>query len=187
MVYTVDMVYTVNIVYTISTVAMCTGGLRGTRLLYCYYTILVKNFNCFQHSELKFPVSDQFHWRGPWPQYINFSPTESNGNDWLVKNQNAVYGNGIIGQISSPKQFWKQKKRYLKWLREVFQKNKMETPLFYFATESHIRNGFYTWSQSKISLLSPLIIGSKLTFSGWSDLWLPYSALFRITSDSIEI
>ena len=36
-------------------------------------------------------------------------------------------------------------------------------------------NGFYTWSRSKISLLSPLIIGSKLTFSGWSDRWLPCS------------
>ena len=96
----------------------------------------MKNFNYFQHSELEFPVSDQFHWRGPWPQYINFSPTESNGNNWLVKKQNAIYGKGIIGQISSPKQFWKQKKRYLKWIREVFQKNKMETPLFYFATES---------------------------------------------------
>ena len=28
----------------------------------------------------------------------------------------------------------------------------------------HRWNGFYTWSQSKISLLSPLMIGSKLTF-----------------------
>ena len=71
-------------------------------VLYYLYTILVKNFNYFQHSELKFPVSDQFHWRGPWPQYINFSPSKSNGNDWLVKNQYAIYGIGIIGQMSSP-------------------------------------------------------------------------------------
>ena len=45
-----------------------------------------------------------------------------------------------------------------------------------------IWNGFYSWSQSKSSSLSPLIIGSKLTFSGWSVRWLPYSALFRVTS-----
>ena len=34
-------------------------------------------------------------------------------------------------------------------------------------------NGFYTWFQSKISLLSPLIIGSKLTFISSSGRWLP--------------
>ena len=43
-------------------------------------------------------------------------------------------------------------------------------PTFFFCNWIlHIWNGFYTWSHSKISLLSPLIIGSKLTFSGWSD------------------
>ena len=55
-------------------------------------------------------------------------------------------------------------------------------PFFSFATESYIWNGFYT---SKVSLLSPLIIGSKLSFSGWSDRCLPYSALFRVTSTTI--
>ena len=49
-----------------------------------------------------------------------------------------------------------------------------------------IWNGFYIWSQSKLSFISPLnIIGSKLTFSGWSDRCLPYSALFRVNSTSI--
>ena len=33
--------------------------------------------------------------------------------------------------------------------------------------------GFYTWSESKISLLSPFIIGSKLTFISSSGRWLP--------------
>ena len=43
------------------------------------------------------------------------------------------------------------------------------TPLFFFCNWLlHRWNGFYTWSQSNISLLSPLIISSKLTFSGWS-------------------
>ena len=42
----------------------------------------------------------------------------------------------------------------------------------------HMRNRFYTWSQSKISLLSPLINGSKSTFWGCSDRRLPYSAMF---------
>ena len=37
----------------------------------------------------------------------------------------------------------------------------------------HIWNVFYTRSQSKISLLSPLIIGSKLTFISRSGRWLP--------------
>ena len=32
-----------------------------------------------------------------------------------------------------------------------------------------------------MSLLSALIMGLKLTFSGSSDRWLPYSALFRVT------
>ena len=48
-----------------------------------------------------------------------------------------------------------------------------------------IWNGFYIWSQSKLSFLSPFIIGSKLTFSRWSDRCLPYSALFRVNSTSI--
>ena len=43
------------------------------------------------------------------------------------------------------------------------------TPLFFFCTWIlHIWNGFYT---SKISLLSPLIIGSKLTFISNSGAW----------------
>ena len=37
----------------------------------------------------------------------------------------------------------------------------------------HRWDGFYTWSQSKILLLSPLIIGSKLTFISSSGRWLP--------------
>ena len=40
----------------------------------------------------------------------------------------------------------------------------------------HISNGFYTCSQSKISLLRPLMIGLKLTFTGCSGRWLPYMA-----------
>ena len=45
------------------------------------------------------------------------------------------------------------------------------TPLFFFCNWIlHIWNGFYT---SKISLLSPLIIGSKLTFISGSGRWLP--------------
>ena len=45
------------------------------------------------------------------------------------------------------------------------------TPLFFFCNWIlHIWNGFYT---SKISLLSPLIIGSKLTFISSSGRWLP--------------
>ena len=45
------------------------------------------------------------------------------------------------------------------------------TPLFFFCNWIlHIWNGFYT---SKISLLSPLIIGSKLTFISISVRWLP--------------
>ena len=40
----------------------------------------------------------------------------------------------------------------------------------------HIWNGFFTWSQSKISRLSPLKIGSKLTFSGCCDRRLPYNS-----------
>ena len=62
-----------------------------------------------------------------------------------------------------------------------------QTPHFSFAIESYIyETDFYTWCQSKLSLLSPLIIGSKLTFSGWSDCWLPYSALknLNVTRDS---
>ena len=34
---------------------------------------------------------------------------------------------------------------------------------------------------------TPLIIGSKLTFLGWSDRWLPYSALLKVTSTTIYI
>ena len=45
------------------------------------------------------------------------------------------------------------------------------TPLFFFCNWIlHIWNGFYT---SKISLLSPLMIGSKLTFISRSGRWLP--------------
>ena len=45
------------------------------------------------------------------------------------------------------------------------------TPLFFFCNWIlHIWNRFYT---SKISLLSPLIIGSKLTFISSSGHWLP--------------
>ena len=45
------------------------------------------------------------------------------------------------------------------------------TPLFFFCNWIlHIWNGFYT---SKISLLGPLIIGSKLTFISSSGRWLP--------------
>merc|ERR1711952_170193 len=40
-------------------------------------------------------------------------------------------------------------------------------------------------SQSKISLLSPFIIGSKLTFTGCCDCRLPYSAMFIVTSTTI--
>ena len=54
-------------------------------------------------------------------------------------------------------------------------------------TLSYIWNGFYTWSQSKVSLLSPLIIGSKLTFWGCSSRWLPYSTMFRVTSTTMHI
>ena len=44
-------------------------------------------------------------------------------------------------------------------------------PTFFFCNWIlHIWNGFYT---SKISLLSPLIIGSKLTFISSSGRWLP--------------
>ena len=50
---------------------------------------------------------------------------------------------------------------------------------------TYIWNGFYTWSQSKISLLSPLIIGSKLTFSGCCDRRLPYLAKSIVTSTTI--
>ena len=41
----------------------------------------------------------------------------------------------------------------------------------------------YTWSQSKISLLNPLKIGSKLTFAGCSGLQLLYSAMFIVHSE----
>ena len=45
------------------------------------------------------------------------------------------------------------------------------TPLFFFCNWIlHIWNGFYT---SKIPLLSPLIIGSELTFISSSGRWLP--------------
>ena len=45
------------------------------------------------------------------------------------------------------------------------------TPLFFFCNWIlHIWNGFYT---SKISLSSPLIIGSKLTFISSTGRWLP--------------
>ena len=37
------------------------------------------------------------------------------------------------------------------------------------------------WVQN-ITFKSPLIFGSKLTFTGWSDRWLPYSALLRVKS-----
>ena len=37
--------------------------------------------------------------------------------------------------------------------------------IFSFAIESYIYETDFTWSQSKISFLSPLIIGSKLTFA----------------------
>ena len=51
------------------------------------------------------------------------------------------------------------------------------TPLFFFCNWLlHRLNGFYTWSQSKISLLSPLVIGSKLRFWGCCDRWLPYNS-----------
>ena len=57
------------------------------------------------------------------------------------------------------------------------------TPLFFFCNWIlHIWNGFYT---SKISLLSPLINGSKLTFSGCCDRRLPYFAMFIVTSTTI--
>ena len=39
-------------------------------------------------------------------------------------------------------------------------------------------NGFYTWLQSKISFWSPPIIGSKWTFLGCSDRWLPTRSIF---------
>ena len=45
-------------------------------------------------------------------------------------------------------------------------------PTFFFCNWLlHRWNGFYTWSQSKISLLSPLIIGSKLTFISSFGAW----------------
>ena len=53
--------------------------------------------------------------------------------------------------------------------REVFQKTKRILHL----------------APAKLSFLSPLIIGSKLSFSGYSDRWLSYSALFRVTSITI--
>ena len=37
----------------------------------------------------------------------------------------------------------------------------------------HTWNRSYTWSQSKISLLNPLMVGSKLTFISSSGRWLP--------------
>ena len=54
------------------------------------------------------------------------------------------------------------------------------TPLFFFCNWIlHIWNGFYT---SKILLLSPLIIGSKLTFR---PLTANYLATFKVTSTTI--
>ena len=48
------------------------------------------------------------------------------------------------------------------------------TQLFFFCNWIlHIWNGFCTWSQSKISLSTPLIISSKFTFFGSSGCWLP--------------
>ena len=45
-------------------------------------------------------------------------------------------------------------------------------PTFFFCNWIlHIQNGFYTSSQSKILLLSPLIIGSKLTSISSSGAW----------------
>ena len=41
-----------------------------------------------------------------------------------------------------------------------------------------IWNGFYTWSKSKLLFISPLIIGSKLTFSGCCNCWLPTTSIF---------
>ena len=47
-------------------------------------------------------------------------------------------------------------------------------PTFFFCNWLlHRWNRFYTWSQSKISLLSPLWIDSKLTFISSSGRWLP--------------
>ena len=74
-----------------------------------------------------------------------------------------------------------------RWTPPPLNGHNFQTPHFSFAIESYIyETDFYTWCQSKLSLLSPLIIGSKLTFSGWSDCWLPYSALknLNVTRDS---
>ena len=48
------------------------------------------------------------------------------------------------------------------------------TPLFFFCNWIlHRWNGIYTWSQKKISFLSPLIIYLKLTFISSTGRWLP--------------
>ena len=56
------------------------------------------------------------------------------------------------------------------------------TPLFYFEFESYRYEMDFTLISVKNITLSPLIIGSKLTYAGCSGRWLPYSTLFRVTS-----
>ena len=50
------------------------------------------------------------------------------------------------------------------------------TPLFSFAIESYIYETDFTLGLIKISLLSPLMIGSKLSFSGCCNRRLPYDS-----------
>ena len=46
----------------------------------------------------------------------------------------------------------------------------------------YVRNGFYTWSQWKISIFSLLMIFSKWTYSGYPDRWLPSDCQVKNTS-----
>ena len=58
-------------------------------------------------------------------------------------------------------------------------------PPFFFAIESYLYETDFTPGLSQIIILSPLIIGSKLTFAGSCDRRLPYSAIFIVTSTTI--
>ena len=52
----------------------------------------------------------------------------------------------------------------------------------------HIKSGFYTWSQSKILLLSPLIIGSNIDIlRQLRPLTANYLAIFKVISTTIYI
>ena len=124
-------------------------------------------------------MAAQRAWRMVWPNlswrhYSNrLDPQESQWKTWcLIQMITSISHNGTPNCWDSfflAKNCFKFKENMP--TREVFRITRSN---IFWSTVFNMRgNGFYTWSQSKISFLSPLIIGSKLAFSGCCDRWLP--------------